>query len=184
MTHETMKLTALTSLSSNRWVRLTGCVALGLLGAALACAWHFHIWSWRDYEIYHAMSVECHPVWRDLHWGRVTLGQDVEEAIGATKPLRVERYGKFVSLGYEGGRGLPFTRVGIIAKDGKLAYGFAGSCAWNRTFFSQMTKGDWEAYTEAMRNIGGHCGPNSRSKIRREAVSCLFSSRNAFTEKN
>jgi hypothetical protein len=93
------------------------------------------------------MSRECHPVWKDLHWGRIQPGQDVEEVIAATKPARVERYGEFVRLNYQ--EGLYFTGVTITAKNGRLASAVAWSCTWNRVFFDELTREDWAAYSAA-----------------------------------
>jgi hypothetical protein len=93
------------------------------------------------------MSRECHPVWQDLHWGRIHSGQNVEEVIASTKPVRVERYGAFVRLNYQ--NGLCFAGVTITAKNGRLASAAAGSCTWDRVFFDELTQEDWKAYSDA-----------------------------------
>jgi len=93
------------------------------------------------------MSRECHPVWEELHWGRVHKGQDVEEVIKSTNPVRVGRYGDFVSLDYQ--EGLCFTGVTVTAKNGRLASAAAWSCTWDRVFFNELTEEDWKAYSNA-----------------------------------
>ena len=134
----------------NRWFRLSAGLVLVLLTAVLSCAWYFRVWSWRDFQVYQMMSRECHPVWKDLHWGNVHAGQDVEDVIAITKPIRLERYGRFVRLNYQGGDGfLHFTGVTITAKNGRLARAAAWSCTWDRVFFDEFTREDWQAYSDA-----------------------------------
>jgi hypothetical protein len=132
---------------SKRWFKLSAGFVLLAIIALTACAWYFRIWSWRDLQVYRMMSRECHPVWQNLHWGRVHMGQNVEEVIVATKPVRVERYGAFVLLSYQ--EGLCFTGVTITAKNGRLACATAWSCTWDRVFFDEMTREDWKAFSEA-----------------------------------
>lgn len=93
------------------------------------------------------MSQECHPVWRELNWGRIHAGQNVEQVIADTRPVEVERYGEFVRLNYQ--EGLYFTGVTIIAKNGRLASATAWSCTWARVFFDDLTADDWKAYSDA-----------------------------------
>jgi hypothetical protein len=134
-------------LLSYRWFRLFAGWVLFLLLGLVAGAWHFRIWGWHDLVVYTLMSRECHPVWQDLHWGRVHAGQDVEEVIAATKPVCVERYGRFVRLGYQ--EGLHFTGITILAKDGRLASAGAWSCTWKRVFFDALTPEDEKAFLDA-----------------------------------
>jgi hypothetical protein len=122
------------------WFRVFGGLALALLVALIFCAWYFRVWSWRDLQVFQMMSRECHPVWRDLHWGRIYAGQDVEDVITSTNPVRVERYGEFVQLNYQ--RGLCFTGVTITARNGRLAGATAWSCTWDRVFFDQLATVD------------------------------------------
>src|SRR5262249_14973014 len=107
----------------------------------------FRVWSWHDLQVYQMMSKECHPVWEDLHRGHIYAGQNVEDVIAATKPVRVERYGDFVQLSYQ--EGLCFTGVTITAKNGRLASAAAWSCTWERVFFDELTQDDWKAYSDA-----------------------------------
>lgn len=131
----------------NRWVQralgLLVMLSIGLVG----CAWYFRIWSWHEFKVYGYMSHECHPVWRDLHWGRIRAGDDVEDVIAMTNPVRVERYAEFVRLNYQ--QGLSFTGVTITAKNGRLASAWAWSCCWDREFFDELTRADHKAYGEA-----------------------------------
>ena len=128
-------------------MKLAAGLVLVVLVALPATAWYFRIWSWRDLQVYRMMSRECHPVWESLHWGRVHSGQDVEEIIVATKPVRVERYGEFVRLNYQ--VGLCFSGVTLTAKKGRLASACAWSCTWDRTFFDELTQEDWDQFSEA-----------------------------------
>jgi len=148
-----------------RWFVLSAALVLLPLLALVACAWQFRIWSWRDLQVYRMMSRECHPVWRDLHWGRIRSGQDVEEVIAATNPVRVERYGEFVRLNYQ--EGLCFTGVTITAKDGRLASAAAWSCTWDRVFFNELTEEDWKAYSDAYE---AHWGPIRKQREEAERV--------------
>jgi hypothetical protein len=132
---------------SKGWLRVSVALALFLLVALLATGWYFRIWSWRDLQVYEMMNQECHPVWKDLYWGRVYAGQNVEEVIAATDPVRIERYGEFVRLSYQKGR--CFTGVTITAKNGRLANGCAWSCTWVRSFFDELTPEDWARFTAA-----------------------------------
>jgi hypothetical protein len=141
----------MTRLLASRWLKLSVGLFCCLLISVLSTAWYFRIWSWRDFEIYEMMSRECHPVWKDLHWGRVYSGQDVDEAIAATKPLRVQRYGEWAVLEYQDGgpNGLCMTGITITAKKGHLACAWAWSCTWDRKFFEVLTPEDWARLSEA-----------------------------------
>ena len=78
---------------AKHWGKLSAGLILLLLLPLLTLAWRFRIWSWRDYQIYQAMSHECHPVWEDLYWGRIRSGQDLDEVIAATAPVQVDATG-------------------------------------------------------------------------------------------
>ncbi len=107
---------------SRRWFQVPAALLLLLAGVTLACAWHYGIWSWRDLQVYRSMQRECHPVWEELHFGRIRAGQDVEEAIARTRPPVVERFGEFVLLSYQDPReGIHVTGVTVVAKGGRLA---------------------------------------------------------------
>jgi hypothetical protein len=132
---------------TKRWFKLSAGLVAALFAVTLACASYFRVWSWRDLLAYHGMTRECHPVWRELHWGRIRAGQDVEQVIAETRPARVERYGEFVRLNYQ--QGLSFTGVSITAKNGRVASAAAGSCTWDRVFFDELNQDDWKAYSDA-----------------------------------
>jgi hypothetical protein len=135
---------------SNRRFKISVGLALVLAAALVACAGYFRVWNWHDLHVYREMSKECHPVWRDLHWGRIRAGQNVDDVIAATEPLQVTRYGEFVELEYQQAPGgFAFTGVRIIAKNGRLAGASAGSCCWDRTFFDELSPDDWKAYDDA-----------------------------------
>ena len=128
-------------LLANRWCKFSAGLMLVVLAVGTACAWHLRIWSSHDLLVYSEMSRECHPVWRDLHAGRIRAGQNVEEVIAVTKPGRVARYGKFVELS--------FTGVTLVAKDGHLANASAGSCTWDHVFFDEFTPAERTEYADA-----------------------------------
>lgn len=137
-------------LLAKRCFQVSAGLVLVLLSSLLSCAWYFRVWSWRDLLAYQGMSQECHPVWRELHWGRIRAGQDVEDVIAATKPVRVDRHGDFVWLNYQGGEGLfDLTGVTVTAKSGRLATAAAWSCTWDRVFFDQLAPADRQAYSDA-----------------------------------
>lgn len=119
-------------------------------------------------QVYQMMSRECHPVWQDLHWGRVHVGQDVEDVIEATAPVSVERIGAFVLLNYQGGDGLlHFTGVTITAKNGRLAGAAAWSCTWDRVFFDELTQEDRQAFADAYK---AHRQPLKKEREQAEQV--------------
>src|SRR5688572_10967244 len=101
--------------------------------AALFPAWQIGERAYRDRQIVHFMRRECHPVWKDLHAGRIRAGQTVEDIIALTKPVRVDRFGNFAILNYQGGDGyIHFTGVTVIASEGRLIDAEAWSCTWRK----------------------------------------------------
>ena len=134
-------------LLSNRWFKLIAGLILLPAAAFLSCAGYLRIWSWHDLQVYRMMSHECHPVWKDLHRGRVHAGQNVEAVIADTRPVRVERYGQFVRLSYQ--ERLSFSGVAITAKDGRLVHAVAWSCTWQREYFDELTEDEWQAHSNA-----------------------------------
>jgi len=88
------------------------------------------------WQVYVAMSRECHPAWQDYHFGRVNAGDSVEEVIAHTCPTSIKRHGRWVELDYgEGG----FTGMFAAAYDGRMVFASAGSCGWVRLFFDELT---------------------------------------------
>jgi hypothetical protein len=134
---------------AGRWFKFSAFFLLALVGAYVVAAWHFRVWTWKDLKTYQAMSRECHPVWRDLHYGRVHPGQDMEQVIAKTAPVRVLRLGRFTMLSYQ--EGLCFTGVTIHARDGKVAAASAWSCTWRRTFFEEFSAEDEKDYSAAVK---------------------------------
>ncbi len=132
---------------SRRWVKPTAGILFALLLATLAAAYSFRIWSWRDFRDYLAMSHECHTVWKDLHYGDILPGQDVEAVITTTTPVDVERFGEFVRVNYQ--RMGNFTGVTITAKNGRVVSASAWSCMWDRLFFDELTEQDWKSFADA-----------------------------------
>lgn len=104
-------------------------VAFNLL---LVLCWQFHVWSWEALEVYGEMNKECHPVWRDFHFGKVRAGDDVGDVIAKTTPTKVKQQDRWTILTYKSG-------VGALAYDGRMVFACASSCAWVRVFFDEMT---------------------------------------------
>jgi hypothetical protein len=105
------------------------------------------IWTTRDYAIYQAMGYECHPVWKDLYWGKIRKGESLDSVLEAHPPVKIEHFGDFVALQYHPDRS--FTGIEIIAKEGRVLSARAGSCTWACKFFDGMTKEQWEHYWDA-----------------------------------
>lgn len=146
------------STSSSRYSRklwFAG-LAVGCFVPLLCAATHLRIWSWHDWETYRNMSRECHPVWRELHFGRIRPEQDIGDVITSTKPLRIDRYSEFVVLSYH--KGLSFTQVTIVAKNQKVVQATAFSCTWTRTFFDIMSPQDLEKF------LGEYSSGHAQSK--------------------
>jgi hypothetical protein len=101
------------------------------------CSW-FNVWSVTGARVYNAMSHECHPAWRDYHFGRVRAGDPVDEAIARTNPVSVERRGRWTFLRYTD-RGLSFTGMGAAAYDDRMVFACAWSCCWTRLFIDDLT---------------------------------------------
>lgn len=130
----------------SKTIRAILVVSVILAGTVGFAARHYGVYSWRDYEVYRAMSFECHPVWRDFHFGRIGPGADLEEVVASTKPKRVNVYGDFAVLDYQSE--LHFTGVGATAYKGRLVEAGAWSCCWNKTFFNTMTNDDKQHFQE------------------------------------
>lgn len=130
----------------NRWfVKLLWAlglaIAIALVGVLLLC-WHFGVWSYQDWDTYQNMSHECHPVWRDLHSGRIKPGDEVAPVIRRTHPDKVETFEDVQWLHYGGG----FTGVTITAKEGRVVNAGAWSCTWQRPFFDSWSGPEREAF--------------------------------------
>lgn len=104
----------------------------------LAFCWLHRVWSVNEWRVYKAMDQECHPAWREFHYGRIRTGDRVEEVIARTQPVRVERSGRWVVLYYQSG--LRFTGLTAAAYDGQTVCAFAWSDTWVRQFFDIMSE--------------------------------------------
>lgn len=118
---------------------LTGAVVIGCLAVVTLC-WSYRLWSFDGFRVYQAMANECHPAWRDFHYGRVRAGDPVEEVIARTQPMAVEQKGRWMVLTYDdSGEGLRFTGLTAIAYDGRMVCAYAWSCTWVRLFFDELS---------------------------------------------
>jgi hypothetical protein len=120
------------------WFWATAPVAVGGLVLLVFC-WTHRVWTVNEWRVYQAMDCECHPVWRDFHYGRIRGGDPVEEVIARSEPVRVERTDRWVVLKYHGG-GLCFTGLTAVAYDGRIVGAYAWSCTWLRQFFDIMSE--------------------------------------------
>ena len=126
--------------------RLLGAATFIVIAACVVLAGHYRILSWHDWKVYQAMQRECHPVWAEFHFGRTYAGQDVEEVITRTRPVKVERFGEFVLLEYQG---RSWTGVTATALRGRMTTATAWSCTWRRVFFDTFTEQERAAYWKA-----------------------------------
>jgi hypothetical protein len=117
----------------------------------LLCCSHYRIWSLEDLRVYIGMSEECHPVWRELYFGRISARDSLDKVIAETRPIRVYRRGEWWELQYEPDVGLPFTGVAIAARQRRLVGAWAWSCTWHRIFFDEMSQEDHANYLDAKR---------------------------------
>src|SRR5262249_52403087 len=120
---------------SKRWL----CILFGLIAslAGFAC-WQWRIWSPQDFREY---QEGCeYPIGRELWFGHIAPGQSMDKIREIAPPHRTHQFGPFTeSTYYPGGpqpRGLPFSSLCVIAKEGKLVHAAAGSCTWHRVFFT------------------------------------------------
>lgn len=126
-----------------------GVIIILVFGTLAGFAAHYRIWSWNDWRTFREMSRECHPVWRDLYFGRIAAGQDVRELLASTKPEHVEHYGPYVALNFH--PSFSYTGLTVVARDQKLVSASARSCTWHRTFFDVMTPQDRDEYRRLYR---------------------------------
>src|SRR5690348_1720109 len=82
---------------------LFSAAGLGVLGllALVSCAAWFRVWSVRGAFLYREMSRECDPVWRDLHYGQIRAGEDVEVLMVTTQPTSIKYSGEFWDFYYD-----------------------------------------------------------------------------------
>jgi len=124
---------------SKRWL----CIFLGVMasfaGLGLLACWQWRIWSPQDFREY--QEVCEYPIGRELWFGHIAPGQSMEKIKEIAPPHRTHQFGPFTELTYYPGgppqpRGLPFSSLCVIAKEGKLVHASAGSCTWHRVFFA------------------------------------------------
>lgn len=120
------------------WLSLSVAVAVAaLLSFCLA----YRIGSLQEWSIYQAMEAECHPIWKELYFGRIQPGDDVSTITSIAPPSNLEGDMTSGSLiyykDYQPGD-LHFTSVLIEVRNGKAACAYAGSCTWSRQFFDQI----------------------------------------------
>ena len=120
-----------------RWLIRLAVVAVLAGNALVAFCWWHNVWSWDAWTVYRAMDHECHPAWREYHFGRVRAGDPVDEIIARTEPIAVEQKGRWTFLKYQRPGG--FTGMGAVAYDGRMVAAVAASCCWVRVFFDEMT---------------------------------------------
>jgi len=122
---------------------LAGCIGIGIV-----CR-HYHVYSWRGWEVYQAMHRECPPIWREFNFGGIKAGDDVESVIARTHPRTVTRRGRLTILDYGDGS---FTGLVAVACDGRMTLAYAFSCAWVRVFFDEMTDDQSMEYMKCPRH--------------------------------
>jgi hypothetical protein len=110
------------------WFGVIMLLLLSGVSVLLVFCWCFGIWSWSDWQTYQEMSRECHPVWRELHSGRICEGQNVDEVIAKTQPLRIDSFEGVTCLSYH--PPMSFTNVTIYAQNGRIVKAEAASCTW------------------------------------------------------
>jgi hypothetical protein len=123
---------------SKQWFRILPGLVACLVILALLASWHWRIWGLGDYRA--CQEVRRYPIGADLWFGRIAVGQDVDEVIAKAPPHHVSRFGRFVLLHYYPGsppppNSIPFESLSVIARDGQLVSASAGGCTWGRTFF-------------------------------------------------
>ncbi|MDZ4688887.1 MAG: hypothetical protein SH850_27745 [Planctomycetaceae bacterium] len=128
------------SLLSKRIARWLAAVAVSLTLVLIALGVFFRISSTRHLIAYQAMPRECHPIWRELAWRRINLGDSVEDVLIRFPPSLSEEFGDyghyvFFRETFHDEGGLHFTGVSITAKRGRLINAEAWSCTWELPFF-------------------------------------------------
>jgi hypothetical protein len=139
------------------WLAALALLAVASFGLFSFCKSH-RVWSINEWRVYQAMDRECHPVWRDFHYGRIQAGDSVEEVITLTEPLQIERTGRWVVLKYHP-EGMCFTGLTAVAYDGRMVGAYAWSCTWIRQFFNTMSKEQRAEFFEKYYDQPAWAGP-------------------------
>ncbi|MEM7234552.1 MAG: hypothetical protein AAF517_20405 [Planctomycetota bacterium] len=131
----------------NRRFRIIVAGATLIVLLLLSTASYLRVWSYEDLVVLSGMSSECHPVWKDLHWGRVQAGQSSADLIAHHEPIRIERSRELEWLIYANPG--DFTSVVVLAKRQALIAASATSCEWRRVFFDLRSPADRDACERA-----------------------------------
>src|SRR5687768_3055147 len=118
-------MTQLRWIVSRLWFKIPVMALSSIAAIALMFAWHYGIWSYGDYELYQYMREKCHPVWEDLHMGRIRAGADAEAVIARTNPTQVTRFPGGVLISYHQPE---FVNLCMVAKNGKLVHASVLGC--------------------------------------------------------
>ena len=113
--------------------------------ALVGLYWWHNVWSWEAWRVYQAMDHECHPAWRDYHYGRVKAGDPVDDVIIRTSPPMVRYKGRWTFLVYDAS-GWNYTGVLAAAHDGKMVFAMAISRGWIRQFFDEMNEAQCQEF--------------------------------------
>ncbi len=142
---------------SDRWLFLYVCGVVVIGVGILLARWHSQIWNQQDEFQYDAIC-NHYRIGKDLWFGRIAAGQDVEELIARSDPHRIHRFEEWVEVTYAPGGPttepvLLFERITVRALRGKLVSAQITSCQWHRTFFSTISRMEEEDYEAAFRRF-------------------------------
>ena len=118
--------------------------AASLVAVGLVLCWTWRIWTPRDLSSYR--QVTRYSLGKDLWFGRISPGDELDSIIAKAPPHFSERRGPFTCIAYFPGGpvppgAMPMERLLIVAKDGQLVSASASCCVWCREFF-QMDSAD------------------------------------------
>ncbi len=120
------------------WLRIICYILISLFVVVGFVSWYFGIHSEKDVIAYIGMHLECNSVWKDLALRRIYAGQTLENVYKVKKPISIKHWKSYTFLYYnEPGA---FTGITIVARDKKLIFAGARSCAWKHDFFSTISK--------------------------------------------
>jgi hypothetical protein len=116
--------------------RLVASIAILLLVMLGVCG-YLRIWRTQDVVAYLELSRPFHPVWRDLAFGRISLGDAAAELFARHPAPLVIEHGPYTDYEYEVAADgyFPLGSLRVTAFEDKLIGAWAGSCTWHRTFF-------------------------------------------------
>jgi hypothetical protein len=130
------------------WFWLAAVVVVAGNALVGLCWWH-NVWSWDAWQAYQDLDRECHPAWRDYHYGRVKAGDPVDDVIIRTSPPAVRYKGRWTILVYN----TPtsswcFTGICFFtaAHDGKMVFAVAISRGWTRPFLDEMNEAQCQEF--------------------------------------